>query len=206
MEGQIAYERHWAAVQPTAFTADGTTGGLVTVADTAGFRVKQAAYLENASLGKIPVQIKLVLSPTTLIVGKCDNKIANWPPLDISAWTVALGTLIGAERQDKSGITPEDILRAIYEGDPAAAIRSLNVDQYGTPISAANPLPVNADVTVNSVQLFTKPYDSIVASYPSPTQEVYQTKLGGISGTLQETVTVNYVDSSKNQLVNVIRT
>jgi hypothetical protein len=202
----MAYERDWAAVPPQAFTANGGQWGLVTVADTAGFRVKQNAWLKNTANQTLPVQIKVVLSPTTLIVGYCDNQIANWPKLNISAWTVSAGTTIGAEWQPKSRITPEDIIRAAYEGDPVAAIRTFGVDEYGNPWSAANPLPVNADVTVNSVQLFTKPYDSIAASYPTPTTEIYKTYLGGLSGVLQQTVTVTYVDSTKNELVSVVRT
>jgi hypothetical protein len=202
----MAYERDWAAVPPQSFTVNGGQWGLVTIANTAGFRVKQTAYLKNTANQTLPVQIKVVLSPTTLIVGYSDNQIANWPKINISAWTVASGAVIGAEWQPKSRITPEDIIRASYEGDPVAAIRALNVDQYGNPWSDTNPLPVNADVTVNSVQLFTLPYDSISAAYPTAITEVYKTYVGGLSGTLQQTVTVTYVDSTKNELVSVVRT
>lgn len=225
----MAYERDWAAVPPQAFTASGGQWGLVTVADTAGFRVKQNAWLKNTANQTLPVQIKVVLSPTTLIVGHCDNQIANWPKLNISAWTTSAGTTIGAEWQPKSRITPEDIIRATYEGDPVAAIRTFGVDEYGNPWTEGNPLPVsidgaisigevevvgpsghlldpNADGSVKTVQLFTKPYDTITASYPTAIQEIYQTRTGGVSGPIQETVTVNYVDSTKNQLVSVVRT
>jgi hypothetical protein len=50
------------------------------------------------------------------------------------------------------------------------------------------------------------PFDSITATYPSSTQEVYQSRLGGISGTIQQTLTVNYTDSSKTIFLNVART
>ena len=202
----MAYERKWAAVPPQALTANGGQFGLVTVADTAGFRVKQNAYLKDNTGATQAVQIKLVLSSTQLLVGNCDNQIANWPQINISNWLVANNAVIGAEWQPKNTIGADDIVKAVYEADPVAAVRTLDVDQYGNPYSESNPLPVNADVTVNSVQLFTLPYDSIAASYPNATTEIYQTYLGGLSGTPQQTVTVTYVDSTKNELVSVLRT
>ena len=48
-------------------------------------------------------------------------------------------------------------------------------------------------------------YDAIVATYPSATQEVYTYKNGGISGTTTAVVTVNYTDSTKNDLLNVVK-
>src|SRR5579862_10068551 len=100
----MAYERKWAAVPPQLFTANGGQFGLITVANTAGFRVKQSAYLTNTAGQKQAVQIKLVLSSTMLIVGNCDNQIANWVQVNISAWTVASGAAIGAEWQPKNTI------------------------------------------------------------------------------------------------------
>ncbi len=49
-------------------------------------------------------------------------------------------------------------------------------------------------------------YDYIAVTYPSDTQEVYTFKTGGSGGTTVSTVTVNYVDSSKAQLLNVAAT
>lgn len=57
-----------------------------------------------------------------------------------------------------------------------------------------------------SVQLFTIPYDAITATYPSATQEVYQSRVGGIAGVVQETVTVNYTDATKEFILNLART
>lgn len=71
-----------------------------------------------------------------------------------------------------------------------------------------NELLINPDGSINAktIQVFTKPYDSITATYPSPTQEVYQSRVGGISGAVQETVTVNYTDSTKVNFLNLART
>ena len=58
---------------------------------------------------------------------------------------------------------------------------------------------------VNSVQLFTVPYDAITTQYPSATQEVYQSRVGGVGGSIQQTVTVNYTDATKTLLLSVVR-
>ena len=69
-----------------------------------------------------------------------------------------------------------------------------------------NILAINDDGSVKTVQIFTLPFDAITATYPSPTQEIYQSRVGGIGGTVQQTVTINYVDSSKALILNVART
>ena len=130
-------------VAPRLLTADGTTRGLITVTDTEGFRIKQTAFLVNNTLPPLPVQIKRVLSHTQLLVGLVDNKIASWPHLDVSAFTVASGASIGAELQNKNNIPWEDHYRAIYESDPVDADRVILVDKYGDHYDANNPLPTS---------------------------------------------------------------
>ena len=151
----MSYERKWAAVPPQAFTVNGGQFGLVTVASTAGFRVKQSAYLKNNSDQNLSVQVKVVLSSTTLIVGYPDNQIANWKPINLSSWTVASGASIGAEWQNKNNISVEDINKAVYEADPVVAIRTLGVDQFGNPWSLTNPLPVafDGDISIGVVEV-----------------------------------------------------
>ncbi len=74
----------------------------------------------------------------------------------------------------------------------------------GTSVDSKFGLDVN--VIGSSNRLFSKPYDTITVTYPSPTQEIYVSRIGGISGTPQQTITLNYVDSTKNQMLNVSRT
>lgn len=152
----MAFERKWSAVPPQPFTADGSVFGLVTVASTCGFYVKQSVFLIKNSGATLPVQVKKVLSPTQLIVGTIDNaKISSWPPLDISSWTVASGAKIGAEEQNKNVLPPEDHQRAIYEGDPIAADRVIPVDCNGNHYNSNNPFPVSIDGTDVTVDVGT---------------------------------------------------
>ena len=69
-----------------------------------------------------------------------------------------------------------------------------------------NILAINSDGSIKTVQMFTLPFDAITATYPSPTQEIYQSRVGGITGTVQQTVTVNYTDMTKDLILNVART
>lgn len=57
----------------------------------------------------------------------------------------------------------------------------------------------------SSVGLFTLPYDAITVTYPSATQEVYVSRTGGVSGTVVQTVTVNYTDGTKSFILDAAR-
>jgi len=76
------------------------------------------------------------------------------------------------------------------------------VDSSNNPYSESNPLFVNANIGSNSLQLINKSYDTGQALYPSSTQETYTTYVGGVTGTPIQQITINYVDSSKTQLLN----
>lgn len=74
-------------------------------------------------------------------------------------------------------------------------------------MAASVPVVLASDQSpIQTIQIFTKPYDAITATYPTTTQEVYQSRVGGIAGVVQETVTVNYTDATKAFVLNVART
>ncbi len=96
-------------------------------------------------------------------------------------------------------IAPPGLEVSISSVDDNIAIRNSN---------NSNELLINSNGSINTttIQLFTLPYDAITATYPSAAQEVYQSRIGGISGTVQQTITVNYTDSTKVNLLNAART
>lgn len=96
-------------------------------------------------------------------------------------------------------IAPPGLEVSIAAADDNIAIRNS---------TNSNELLINSDGSINvkTIQIFTKTYDAITATYPSATQEVYQSRVGGIGGAVQETVTINYTDSTKNLILNVART
>lgn len=215
----MAIEQKWPMVSPQLLTADGGTEGEVHVASTAGFKVKQIVVLQAPTIAPMQVKVQRVISRTQIIVGPAGPAVQGKQNMntrvDVSMYTVVAGSFIFAAEQDKSKLKPDDILQALYDQEPTVGLRSVLIDQFGDyfdsvldPNTGQRRLAVDATVNVeiNNVQLFTKPFDAITATYPSPTQEVYQSRIGGIAGVVQETVTLNYTDSSKNSLLNVART
>jgi len=65
-------------------------------------------------------------------------------------------------------------------------------------------LLVNSDGSIDTrgQQMFTLPYDAMTVTYPTGTQTVYQSRIGGITGTVQQTLTLNYTDATQNFLLN----
>lgn len=249
----MAIEQKWPSVAPQAFLANGTQFGVITIANTAGFKVKQTVVVGGTALPNLLVQVKRVLSRNQMIVGQPNTPLNN--KTDLTLYTVASGSYVYAEEQDKTKLKPDDIWQAIYDQEPTVALRNVLVDQYGNyydsvvGVDGLNRLAVDAAVTVTgidvdldaltpptrpdpdnvliagsedgtktgvkhairstdngtiqTIQIFKKHFDAITATYPSPTQEIYQSKVGGIAGTVQETVTVNYTDATKNFILNV---
>ena len=151
----MALERSWNVVPPQAFTADGTAQGIITLANTAGFKTKQIAYLSSSTL-PTPINVKIMklLSPTMLIVGPPSANVTSWMPYDISAYTLAAGATIGAAEQGKTANPPDgDHYKAVYESDPTVADRVVFVDQYGNFYDKNNPMPIVFDGTVSIGQV-----------------------------------------------------
>ena len=230
-----AIEKSWPAVAPQLLTADGTAQGVVTVANSAGFKVKQQIVVVATGLPSLTVKIMRFISPTQFYVGPITPTAGQGLTgrQNISAYTVAAGAYVYAETQPKVTIKPEDIWQAVYRQEPGTTIGVEIDDQWGNPINAENPLPVafsgsisigsveivdgdntlnvNPDGSINvditkGIGLFTLPYDTIGVTYPSATVENYQSYLGGLTGTPVQLVVVTYADSTKATLTSVVRT
>lgn len=147
-------EKKWLAVAPQLFTADGNTEGVIPLANTFGFKVKQKVVLVNPNLPanqqNLQLQVKRVYK-TKLIVGPIPTQQGQQSltvRYDISAFTVADGSYVYAQEQDKSTLKPDDIVQAVYEQEPTVAIRTIFVDQNGDFYDEGNPLPIAFDGTV----------------------------------------------------------
>lgn len=47
--------------------------------------------------------------------------------------------------------------------------------------------------------------NAVTVTYPSATQEVYRFRTGGTSGTILMTITIDYVDSTKEEISTVVK-
>jgi len=104
---------------------------------------------------------------------------------------------------DQDNLSP----RRFYKFDDDSVAPVVVVDNAVAPSSdvtvtntTTNPVPV-----IGSTGIFTLRYDYISAAYPTSTQEVYTTKLGGSGGSIQEVLTINYTDSTKTAVSNISR-
>lgn len=205
----MAIEKSWGSVPAQPITSNGTSDGHITVPDATLFFVKQEVNIFSNTVSPLILEIKKINSYNDIELGpKGSVKRSN-----LTSIVTGDSPKISAEEQPRPAISTEDVLRASYANEPAVGLRTLPIDKLGNPIDTVkgsdskNRLAVDAEVNVevNSIALFTKPYDAIVSSYPSGTQEQYQSKIGGISGTNVQLVTVNYTDASKNLIANAFR-
>lgn len=134
----MAIEQKWPAVPPSLFTANGDAYGNIQIANTAGFKVKQAVTIKATGLPDLFVQVKRA-TRTRLIVGPIQavpGKESLQSRTDLSLYTVAAGAFIFAEEQVKAKIKPDDIIQAVYRQEPGTTIGVEIDDQYGNPIDS----------------------------------------------------------------------
>lgn len=147
----MAREKRWLAVSPQNFTADGTVDGIITVASTSGFKVKQQiALISNTQLKEL-FQVKRVFSSIQLAVGPLRSGIDRRS--DVSAFLTADSATIEAAEQARPAIPLTEHERAVYEEEPTVAKRVIDVDEFGNPYSKANPKPVDATVSVGNISV-----------------------------------------------------
>jgi hypothetical protein len=149
----MAVEKNWLAVTATPLTANGTQFGVVTIADTNGYKVKGYAFIAANTVTTQQLQIQRVISSTQLILGPLGTSPSPNNFTNLSAYTVALDATIGFPEQPKNKIKPDDIEQATYEADPAVAIRVIPVDPYGGLIGPDNPMAVTFDGTISIGQV-----------------------------------------------------
>lgn len=158
-----AIEKSWPAVAPQAFTADGTAQGVVTIANTTGFKVKQQIVISASGLPDKVVKIMRFISPTSFYVGPTNPTAGQGLTgrQDISAYTVAAGAFAYAQEQPKVTIKPDDIWQAIYRQEPGTTIGVEIDDKWGNAIDSVigvdgkNRLAVDAAITVESIEIGT---------------------------------------------------
>lgn len=146
----MAFEQKLAAVSPQAFTANGTSLGVVTIASTAGFYIKQSVVLQSNTLQQASFQVKNVLSTTQLILGPNNNNLNSSPKnrSDLSIYTVVDGSAISAQEQDNFPIPGNDHYNTVFMPAPVMADRVIGVDPYGNFYTPENPVPVSIDGTI----------------------------------------------------------
>lgn len=147
----MAYEKRWALHPPEAFTANGGSDGLITVASTKDFRVKQRVILRATGLDPKELEIKQIDSATNMYVGPIGGSIKKRE--DISDFTVALSASIEAQEQERSSVPEQEVERITYEEEPIVARRVIMVDELGNVYDDDNPFPTETTVTIPPISI-----------------------------------------------------
>jgi hypothetical protein len=135
-------EKKRKGISPRLFTANGNGNGLVTVADASDFFVKQRVQIESNTQPAKEFEIKRFVSNNSFKVGPVGANISTYA--DLSQYLVADNAKISAPEQDRPGIKPDEIKRAVYAEEPIVANRVIMVDEFGNYYNSSNPLPINA--------------------------------------------------------------
>jgi hypothetical protein len=172
------FEKRWAAVPPQLFTIDGASNGTIKIAADACtlFKVKQKIIINAATLPILDqIEIKKILDDNTIVIGPQSANIHTYT--DLSAYTVALGAFIYANEQHRALIPFEEVTRAVYEEEPTVAERVILVDECGNKYNENNRFPVNADITVDTVEVdIDWPNNIKVSAIPVITANLQMTK------------------------------
>lgn len=148
----MTQELTWGAVSAQAFTSNGTSAGVVTVADSSLFKRGQIVDLSSATQGARFLVLN-VTSPTTLVLGSDRKSVTANKVADLSLYLVAETAEIKAPKQERYQLGGDDVLRRVYAEEPTVALRSTLVDKHGQGIDTNNPLPVDASVSVGDVHV-----------------------------------------------------
>jgi hypothetical protein len=132
-------ERRWAKIPETPITADGTEDGIITIEDTAYYKVKMFVVIKSDAYQPVRLQIQRVISSTELVLGLSTEQYKEERKknpktsriVDVSRFTVADNTTVLVPEQERPNIPPADYERAVYEEEPIMAKRTIPVDRFG---------------------------------------------------------------------------
>ena len=118
------FEKKW----PTVILAPiAVANHVITVSSTAGLHTKAKISLSIAGLDALDLEVKRVLSDTQLQVGYADKAInAIEDPVQYD------GGMLTCSEQKRTEFGADIVLRAVYEEEPAVALRNVLVNRYGT--------------------------------------------------------------------------
>ena len=173
-------EKRLVAVAPQLLTANGGSDGLITVADTSFFKVKQEVIVSANTLPNLDqIEVKRIVSATAMYVGPKGGNIDS--RVNVSSYTTALSAKIFANEQKRPSIPFEEYTRAVYDEEPIVADRVVAVDKYGQYYTIDNPLPVelsDGSISIGTVNAELEVQLSHKDNYPNSGDVADSVRLG----------------------------
>ena len=179
-------EKRYLVIPPTALTADGTTEGVITIANTYCFKVGQCVLFKQGATF-LKAKIQQVLSETQFKVIDMGESITTKDDLDMSGFLAgATVELMGnAKERKRPVIELLEIQREVYEEEPTIAIRTHSVDWLGRSYDASNPLPVqlsDGSIDIGTVNAELEVQLTHLDNYPDAGDVHDSIRIGGASG------------------------
>src|SRR4051812_35820500 len=118
------FEKRFAAVLAQPFLVNGGANGVIIVPDTTLFKVKQVVTVASNTQPILDsLEVKMVIAPTTLIVGPTKSNFNT--TVNLSAYKVADHASISANEQQRPLVPADGLARALFEEEPIVAQRSI---------------------------------------------------------------------------------
>lgn len=116
---------------------------IITVTSTVGLHTKQKVRLSKINIPSQDFIIKRIISDTQLQVGQIDTDFVNYEnPVQFD------GGRLEMYEQERDKMSSEIVIRAVYEEEPAVALRNILVDRHGQHYTQDNPLPVSGSFSI----------------------------------------------------------
>lgn len=145
---QSITEKRLLAVSPQSFITDGSSLGLVVIANSTLFRVGQIVAVKSSAQDSQLFKINRILGTTELYLGPLKGRIET--RADVSSYLVADGATVSATEQQRPSIPEQEVERITYEEEPTVARRVVIVDPVGARIDDDNPLPITGNITTSA--------------------------------------------------------
>jgi hypothetical protein len=188
-------EKRYLTIPPTALTANSTTSGLITIANTYGFKVGQTVLFKGIA-SKL-VKIKKIISETQLIVIAAAESVTTKNKLDMSAYVI--GDTVELQEVKRPVIDILEIQRQTYEEEPTVATRQHQVDWLGRSYDVGNPLPIQLPANGQAVNPLAKFIERVLTNTTTETYSYYESSA---KVTLYNTITVIYVSKKLKTIVS----
>lgn len=183
----MAFEKSWATVPVQLLISNGTVDGQLQIADAFSLRVGRKLLLKSNTQPTTIVIVKRVINKTTFFVGRPHNNIND--RVDVSAFLVADGASISNPEpyQPRPSIGNEDFSRAVFEEEPAVALRTVMVNRGGEFIGSDPNSPFYVQLSDGSVNIGTVNAELEVElthrdNYPDAGDVHDSVRIGGPSG------------------------
>lgn len=135
------FERKWPTIILSPISI---SNHVITVTSTVGLHTKQIVTLTKPGIKSQDFVIKRIISDTQIHIGKVDTNFVTYEnPIEFSGGTLEM------YEQERNKMGSEVYFRAVYEEEPAVALRNVLVDRHGQHYTEDNPMPIYGSLTVD---------------------------------------------------------